>query len=142
MKRTLAAAIVVASLTTLTACDSGTPTATTTPTTAPAAAPPPPPPPPAAPAAAGMPGLSEPYATEADFVAGCTSLGKIDKSVCECVGKATTKELGQKGLFQWVWEGYVQNAGMGRVRGKKWLGDNTIDEKKFAAAIGKCYVTQ
>src|SRR6185295_363422 len=122
MKRTLAAAIVVASLTTFTACDSGTPTATTTPTTAPAAAPPPPPPPPpAAPAAAGMPGLSEPYATEADFVAGCTSLGKIDKSVCECVGKATTKELGQKGLFQWVWEGYVQNAGMGRVRGKKWL---------------------
>src|SRR5690242_8319277 len=116
MKRTLAAAIVVASLTTLAACDSGTPASTaTTPAAAPAAAPPPPPPPPPAasapaPAAAGMAGLSEPYATEADFVAGCTTLGKIDKTVCDCVGKTTSKELGQKALFQWVWEGYVQNA--------------------------------
>lgn len=141
MKRTLAAAIVVASLTTLAACDSGTPATTTAPAAAPAAAPPPPPPPPPA-APAPVLGLSEPYATEADFAAGCVSLGKIDKSVCDCVGKATTKELGQKALFQWVWEGYVQNAGMGRVRGKKWFEDNKMDEKKFAAAIGKCYVTQ
>jgi hypothetical protein len=88
-----------------------------------------------------MLGLSAPYATEADWVAACVSNGKLDKTVCECVGKATTKELGQKGYYQWVWEGYVQNAGMGRVRGKKWFEDNKMDEKKFAAAAGKCFVS-
>ncbi|MDP3738267.1 MAG: hypothetical protein Q8R02_12810 [Hyphomonadaceae bacterium] len=126
-----------------TACDSGT-TTTAPAETAPAAAPPPPPPPPA-PASTGMPGLSEPYATEADWVAGCTTDGKIDKTVCECAGKAITADQGQKAYFQWAWEGYITRSGMGAVRAKKWFTDNGMDtkaEQKFANALGKCFVTQ
>lgn len=124
-----------------TACDSGT-TTTVPVEAAPAAAPPPPPPPPKP---ASMPGLSEPYATEADWVAGCTTDGKIDKTVCECAGKAITADQGQKAYFQWAWEAYINRTGMGSVRAKKWFTDNGMDtkaEQKFASALGKCFVTQ
>jgi hypothetical protein len=148
MKRTLAVAIAVAALA-ATACDSGgTDTAaTTTPAAAPAASPPPPPPPPpaAAPAATTqLAGLSVPYATEAEWVAGCTATG-LDKTICDCAGKATVAQIGAKGLYTWVWEGYIQRIGMGQVRSKKWFTDNGIDtagQQKFADAVGKCYVTQ
>ena len=125
------------------ACDSGTPAATTPAAAAPAAAPPPPPPPPPAPT--GMPGLSEPYASEADWVAACTTEAKIDASVCGCAGKAITKDQGAKAYFQWAWEAYINRTGMGSVRAKKWFTDNGMDakaEQKFADAIGKCFVTQ
>lgn len=146
MKRTLAVAIAVASLA-ATACDNGgTDTAaTTTPAAAPAASPPPPPPPPVAPAATTqLAGLSVPYATEAEWVAGCTATG-LDKTICDCAGKATVAQIGAKALYTWVWEGYIQRIGMGQVRSKKWFTDNAIDtagQQKFADAVGKCYVTQ
>jgi len=92
-----------------------------------------------------MPGLSEPYATEADWVAGCTNDGKIDKTVCECAGKAVTKDQGQKAYFQWAWEAYITRTGMGAARAKKWFTDNGMDtkaEQKFANELGKCFVTQ
>ncbi len=77
-------------------------------------------------------------------MAACTA-APIDKSICECVSKATVKEIGTKGLYIWVWEGYVQRVGMGQVRSKKWFTDNGLDTKaqqKFADAVGKCYVMQ
>jgi hypothetical protein len=107
----------------------------------PPAAPPPPPPPPAE-----IPGLSAPFADEAAFVAGCSAVEpKIDASICACVGKATVKSIGAKALYSWVWEGYVQRVGMGKVRSDKWFTDNALDkaaQQKFADAVGKCYVTQ
>ncbi len=145
MKTTVAIALAVASLA-ATACDSGGGGATTAATPAPAASPPPPPPPPPpAPAVTAMPGLSVPFATEAEWLAGCTGEAKIDAGICDCVVKATVKEIGVKGLYTWVWEGYVQRSGMGQVRSKKWFTDNGIDsagQQKFADAVGKCYVTQ
>ncbi|HEX5006121.1 MAG TPA: hypothetical protein VFV70_03345 [Hyphomonadaceae bacterium] len=144
MRSTLGIVFAVAALV-ATACDSGgTDTAAnTTPAPAPAASPPPPPPPPPAPTS--MPGLSEPYATEADWVAACATEGKIDKTVCECAGKAITKDQGQKAYYQWAWEGYITRTGMGAVRGKKWFTDNGMDtkaEQKFADELGKCFVRQ
>ena len=145
MRSTLGIVFAVAALV-ATACDSGGGTetaATTTPAAAPAAAPPPPPPPPPAPT--GMPGLSAPYATEAEWVAACTTEGKIHVTVCECAGKAITKDQGQKAYFQWAWEAYITRTGMGSVRAKKWFTDNGMDtkaEQKFADELGKCFVTQ
>jgi len=147
MRSTLGIVFAVAALV-ATACDSGGGTdtaATTTPPPAPAASPPPPPPPPPAPAATAIPGLSAPYATEAEWVAACVSEGKIDKTVCECTGKAITKDQGQKAYYQWAWEGYITRTGMGAVRGKKWFTDNGMDtkaEQKFADELGKCFVRQ
>lgn len=145
MRTALLAALAVSALA-VTACDSGGGDTTTTASTAPAAAPPaPPPPPPPPPAPTVLPGLSAPYATEADWVAACVSEGKIDKTVCECAGKAIMADQGQKALFQWAWEAYIVRTGMGSVRAKKWFTDNGMDvkaEQKFASAIGKCFVTQ
>jgi hypothetical protein len=89
--------------------------------------------------------LSAPFATEADWVAACINDAKLDKSICDCAGAATTKTLGDKALFTWVWEGYIQRSGMGQVRSKKWFTDNGVDtaaQQKFADEVGKCYVTQ
>lgn len=147
MKSTRVIAGLIAALA-VAACDSGGgDTAATTATTAAApAASPPPPPPAAAPAASTeLPGLSTPYATEADWVAACTTEGKINATVCECAGKAVTKEQGQKAYFQWAWEAYITRTGMGSVRAKKWFTDNGMDtaaEQKFADEIGECFVTQ
>jgi hypothetical protein len=146
MKTTFALVLAVASLSAAACDDGGSKTATTT-TPAPAASPPPPPPPPPAPApaAAGIPGLSTPYATEAEWVAACKETGGLDASICECAGKAANKELGAKGLYTWIWEGYIKREGMGEVRSRKWFEDNGFDKparQKFADAVGKCYVTQ
>jgi invasion protein IalB len=143
MRTALLAALAVAALA-ATACDSGG-GETTTASTTPAAAPPAPPPPPPPPAPTSLPGLSEPYATEADWAAACTTEGKIDKTVCECAGKAITADQGQKAYYQWAWEAYINRTGMGSVRAKKWFTDNGMDtkaEQKFASALGKCFVTQ
>lgn len=144
MKRTLAIAIAVTAIAVAAAgCDSGTTATTAAPAAAPAApaaAPPAPPAPP--PASAALPGLSVPYATEADFVTGCVNDGKIDKTVCECTGKAVTKEQGPKAYYQWAWEAYIKRTA--GFRAKKWFTDNGMDskaEQKLADAIGKCFVT-
>jgi hypothetical protein len=134
--------------TALAACDDGGGGATTA--AAPAAAPPPPPaaPPPPPPPPAERVGLSVPYATEAEWIAGCTTLTTpaLSPKICECAAAATVKEVGTKGLYMWVWEAYIQRAGMGgKVRSDKWFEEQGLDkaaQQKFADAIGKCYVTQ
>jgi hypothetical protein len=91
-----------------------------------------------------MPGLSAPYATEAEWVEGCKG-ASLDPTICDCAVKATVKELGVQGLYTWVWEGYIKREGMGQVRSKKWFTDTGIDaakQQKFADEVGKCYVTQ
>lgn len=85
-----------------------------------------------------------PMADEATWVAACGATG-LDASVCACVGKQTMKTLGAKGLFTWVWEGYVNRDGMAQMRSRKWFADNGVDTKAqqaFADAVGTCYVTQ
>ena len=134
----------------VTACDTGGGDANTTSAEAPAPAAPAASPPPAADPAPAAPaaelaGLSAPFATEADWVAACINDAKLDKSICDCAGAATMKTLGDKALFTWVWEGYIQRSGMGQVRSKKWFTDNGVDttgQQKFADEVGKCYVTQ
>ncbi len=145
MRSTLAIVFAVTAIA-ATACDSGggADTAATTTPAAPAASPPPPPPPPP-PTPAALPGLSAPYATEAEWVAACTNEGKINATVCECAGKAITKDQGQKAYYQWAWEAYITRTGMGAVRAKKWFTDNGMDtaaEQRFADEVGKCFVTQ
>ena len=139
-----AALLVALAATALTAvaCDTGGTQTAEAPAAAPAPPPPPAAPPPPPPPAA-MPGLSAPYASEAEWSAACVEQ-KLDKSICDCVAKATVKEIGTKGLYAWVWEGYVQRVGMGKVRSDKWFADNGLDkaaQQKFADAVGKCYVT-
>ena len=89
-----------------------------------------------------MPGLSAPFATQADWVNACVNDAKLDKSICDCAGKAAVKEQGEKSLYVWVWEGYIQRVGMGKIRSDKWFTDNNLDkaaQQKFADAVGKCY---
>lgn len=140
-RSTLLIALAIASLGVAACDDGGSKTAETTP--APAAAPPPPPPPPA-PASTAMPGLTAPFATEAEWVADCKSTG-LDVTICDCAVKATTKTLGANGLFTWVHEAYVKRNSVAQARSKKWFTENGVDEAKqkaFTTEIGKCYVTQ
>jgi hypothetical protein len=91
-----------------------------------------------------MIGLTAPYASEADWSAACQAQ-QLHQTICDCAAKATVATLGEKALFTWVWEGYIQRVGMGQVRSKKWFTDNGLDaaaQQKFADAVGKCYVTQ
>jgi hypothetical protein len=142
--RTSAALLIALAATALTAtaCDEGGTKTAEAP--APAAAPPPPAPPPPPPPPAAIPGLSAPFATEAEWAAACVSEAKLDKTICDCAGKAAVKEQGVKSLYSWVWEGYIQRVGMGKIRSDKWFADNGVDkagQQKFADAIGKCYVS-
>ena len=143
MRTALLVALAATALTATACDDSGTKTAEAPP---PAAAPPPPPPAPPPPPPADLVGLSTPYATDVDWSAACVSEAKLNKEVCDCAGKAAVKEQGQKSLYSWVWEAYIQRAGMGaKVRSDKWFGDNGIDkagQQKFADAIGKCFVSK
>ncbi len=143
LKFILAATVAVAAVATLAACDSGSKPAETPAAATPAPSPPPPPPPPP-PAPTSIPGMTAPYASEADWVAGCKD-AKLPDSVCACVSKATVKELGAEALYTWVWEGYVNREGMATMRSRKWFEDKGIDkakQQKFADAVGKCYVTK
>ena len=141
MRTALLIALAATALTAAACDNAGTKTAEAPP---PATAPPPPAPPPPPPPAS-IPGLTAPFATEADWVNACINDAKLDKSICDCAGKAVIKEQGQKSLYVWVWEGYIQRVGMGKVRSDKWFADNGIDkagQQKFADAIGKCYVSK
>ncbi len=67
---------------------------------------------------------------------------KVDAKICECAGKATVKTLGAKGLYAWVWQGYINREGTARMRSTSWFTENKIDkpaQQKFADAVGKCY---
>ena len=139
-RTTLAIALAVASLG-VAACDDGGASKTAS-AAAPAAAPPPPPPPPK-PAPTAMPGLTAPFATEADWVADCKGTG-LDVTICDCAVKATTKTLGAQGLYTFVHEAYVKRNSVAQARSKKWFAENGVDEAKqkaFTTEIGKCYVT-
>lgn len=141
MRAAFAVALAIASLG-IAACDNGGTTETAS-TAAPAASPPPPPPPPP-PAPSGMPGLTEPYATEAEWVEGCKGPG-LDQAICDCGVKATVKTLGPQALYAWVWEAYIQRNAIAQARSKTWFTANGVDEAKqkaFTDEIGKCYVTQ
>jgi hypothetical protein len=144
MRAAFAVALAIASLGAA-ACDSGGPAETAS-TAAPAAAPPPPPPPPPppAPAADAMPGLTAPFATEAEWVESCKSTG-LDPTICDCGGKAVVKTLGAEGLYVWAYEAYIKRNSIAQARSKTWFAANGVDETKqkaFTTEIGKCYVTQ
>ncbi len=136
----------------LTACDSGggettstTPTASTTPRAAPAKS--------AAEIAreerdaeiaaerARLAGMTAPFATSEEWVAGCTGAG-IDQSICDCTVEKTVERIGVEGLYTWVWEGYVNADGRARLRSNKFFSDKGIskdDQQAFADDIGSCY---
>jgi hypothetical protein len=143
-RTTLLVALAATALTAA-ACDSGggTETAATTPAAAPPpppAAPPPPPPPPAA----ELVGLATPFPSEAEWSAACQSQD-LDKTICDCAGKATVATLGAQALYTWVHEAYIRRNAVAQNRSKNWFTSNGIDtaaQQKFADAVGKCYVKQ
>jgi hypothetical protein len=156
MVRLLAVTTIAAAALTLAACDNKADT-TSTPAAAPAAAPTAPPAatPPASTPTAAAPAAVDPadaaraklaammnvYPDEAAWTKACTE-DKVDAKICECAGKATMKTVGAKGLYAWVWQGYVNRDSTARMRSNRWFTDNKIDkaeQQKFADAIGKCY---
>lgn len=110
---------------------------------APAAAPAPKPAPVPEPTPTVLPGMSAPWATEAEWVKACTSAEPaIPESVCTCAGKAFVKEVGTDGLYNWVFEWFINRNGMGQARGKNWMqtnGHDSAKQQKVADAIRKCY---
>ncbi len=83
------------------------------------------------------------YPDEAAWEKACVD-DKVDAKICECAGKATVKTIGDKGLYAWVWQGYINREGTARMRSNRWFTDNGIDtaaQQKFADAVGKCYTT-
>ena len=152
--KTMASTIATASLFALAGCDDKTAT-TPAPATPVAAATPAPAvvaPPAATPAPAIVPtaadearaklaAMKNVYADEAAWNKACVD-DKVDAKICECAGKATVKTLGAKGLYAWVWQGYINRDGTSRMRSTSWFTDNKIDrpaQQKFADAVGKCY---
>lgn len=142
---TLAACMAAATLM-LAACDSKTDTAPAAPA-APAAAPAAPAPvaadavDPGDAARAKLAAMMNVYADEAAWNKACVE-DKVDAKICECAGKATVKTIGAKGLFAWVWQGYVNRDATARMRSNSWFTDNKLDkvaQQKFADAVGKCY---
>ncbi len=86
-------------------------------------------------------GLTAPYASEEEWVAACQTAG-VDAKICECTGEAAVKQIGVKGLYNWVWEGYVTRDGTARMRSNKFFTDNGLtseDQQKFADEVGACY---
>ncbi len=110
---------------------------------APAASPPPPPEPIPEPAPTVLPGMSQAWATEAEWVAACKGAEPpIPEAVCTCASKAAVKEIGEAGLYNWVYEWFINRNGMGQARGKNWMESNGHDaakQQKLADAIRKCY---
>ncbi len=142
MRATLLAVLAVAAFA-VTACDAPKEPAAPA-AAAPAAAPPPPAPEPTPePAATVLPGLSAPWATEAEWVASCAAAQPpIPESVCTCSSKAFVKEIGADGLYNWVYEWFINRNGMGQARGKNWMeanGHDSTKQQKVADAIRKCY---
>ncbi|MDZ4761868.1 MAG: hypothetical protein SGJ21_12435 [Alphaproteobacteria bacterium] len=94
--------------------------------------------------AARLAATTAPLADEATWVAACTAAG-VDAGICACAAKQTVKTVGAKGLFPWVWEGYVNREPTAQMRSRKWFGENGFDkpaQQAFADAVGTCYVTQ
>jgi hypothetical protein len=86
-------------------------------------------------------GLSTPFADEAAWVAACKEAG-VDGPICDCAGKKTMETIGAKGLYSWIWEGYIRRDGPAQMRSGKFFQEAGIspeDRQKFADAVGKCY---
>lgn len=90
---------------------------------------------------ARLAGMTAPFDTAEEWVAGCTGAG-IDQSICDCTVEKTVERIGTEGLYTWVWEGYVNADGRARLRSNKFFSDNGIskdDQQAFADDIGTCY---
>lgn len=90
---------------------------------------------------ARLAGMSTPFATQEEWVAGCVESG-IDQSICDCTVEKAVTRIGAEGLYTWVWEGYVSGDGRARLRSNKFFSDNGIskeDQQAFADDIGACY---
>ncbi|RYY95302.1 MAG: hypothetical protein EON61_22715 [Alphaproteobacteria bacterium] len=90
-----------------------------------------------------LPGMSAPWASEAEWVAACTgATPAIPEAVCTCASKALVKEVGAAGLYNWGFEWFINRNGMGQVRGKNWMETNGHDaakQQKLADEVRKCY---
>ena len=108
-----------------------------------AAAPAPKPEPVPEPAPTVLPGMSAPWATEAEWVTACKGADPaIPEAVCTCAAKAFVKEIGTEGLYNWVYEWFINRNGMGQARGKNWMqtnGHDSAKQQKVADEIRKCY---
>ena len=95
------------------------------------------------PAPTVLPGMSAPWASEAEWVAACTgATPPIPETVCTCASKALVKEVGATALYNWGFEWFINRNGMGQVRGKNWMESNGHDaakQQKVADEIRKCY---
>lgn len=90
---------------------------------------------------ARLAGMTTPFATPEEWVAGCTGAG-IDQSICDCTVEKAVERIGVDGLYTWVWEGYVNADGRARLRSNKFFSDKGIskeDQQAFADDIGACY---
>jgi hypothetical protein len=145
MKTTLLAILAVGALT-VAGCDAPGASTATTPAAAPAAAPAPAPEPAAAPEPppTATPGLTEPYASEAEWVKACTTAAiPVPEPVCTCVSKAAVKEVGAEALYNWLFEYFVNNDGFAKSRADRWFASKNLDKakmQKVADVTGKCYV--
>ena len=90
-----------------------------------------------------LPGMSAPWASEAEWVTACTGAQPaIPETVCTCASKALAKELGTAGLYNWGYEWFINRNGMGQVRGKNWMeanGHDAAKQQKLADEVRKCY---
>jgi len=95
------------------------------------------------PAPTVLPGMSAPWASEAEWVTACTgATPAIPESVCTCASKALVKEVGAAGLYNWGFEWFINRNGMGQVRGKNWMetnGHDAAEQQKLADDVRKCY---
>lgn len=143
MRAALLAALAVGAFT-LAGCDAPAPAKETPAAETPAAAPPPPPPEPAAePASSAVPGLTEAYKTEAEWLAACKGAATpIPESVCTCVSKAAVKEIGTEGYYNWLFEYFVNRDGFAKSRADRWFEAKGLDKakmQKLADETRKCY---
>ena len=96
------------------------------------------------PAPTVLPGMSAPWATEAEWVKACEGADPpIPNAVCTCGSKVLLKEIGPAGLYNWGFEWFINRNGMGQARGKNWLetnGHDTAKQQKIADEVRKCYV--
>lgn len=133
--------ISVAAAFAVTACDA--PKEPAAPVATAAAAPKPAPEPVTEPAPPVLPGMSAPWASDAEWVTACQgSTPPIPESVCTCANKAFVKEIGANGLYNWAFDWFINRNGIAQARGKAWMeanGHDSAKQQKVADEIRKCY---
>ncbi len=86
-------------------------------------------------------GMTTPFASQEEWVAGCIGAG-IDETICTCTVEKAVEHVGEEGLYTWVWEGYVAGDGTARMRSNKYFADAGISkegQQAFADDVGTCY---